>query len=274
MAVVTTPGFALRCYFSASPSSSSSSSSSSSPACYHHHSMSSRCRVLEESVVVDANKKGWNVDEVLFFWKSGRRKQIKFVTKKTRTPTNALSSATHDEEGYYVASNAAAAAAGAARRRRRRKTTTNDDGNNANNNNQEKEQHQCHYCERTASSRWYKNKTQCNACYNRTRRIRIKNDLQTHSCEICQTSSSVEWYRNKFTGAKTGRLCHSCYCRERATALDVRCAECRSENTSGNWAIPKTKGKFKPGDRLCNVCYRRELVSLKAEAEEESTSEG
>jgi len=274
MAVFTTPGFALRCYFSASPSSSSSSSSSSSPACYHHHSMSSRCRVLEESVVVDANKKGWNVDEVLFFWKSGRRKQIKFVTKKTRTMMNVLSSATHDEEGYYVASNANAAAAGAARRRRRRKTTTNDDGNNANNNNQEKEQHQCHYCERTASSRWYKNKTQCNACYNRTRRIRIKNDLQTHSCEICQTSSSVEWYRNKFTGAKTGRLCHSCYCRERATALDVRCAECRSENTSGNWAIPKTKGKFKPGDRLCNVCYRRELVSLKAEAEEESTSEG
>jgi len=54
---------------------------------------------------------------------------------------------------------------------------------------------------------------------------------------------------------------------------DVRCAECRSEKTSGNWAIPKTKGKYKPGDRLCNVCYRRELVSLKAEAEEESTSE-
>jgi hypothetical protein len=210
--------------------------------------------------------------EVLFFWKSERRKQIKFVRKKTRTTTNALSSATRDEEGYYVASNAAAAA-GAARRRRRRKTTTNDDSN-THNNNQEKEQHQCHYCERTASSRWYKNKTQCNACYNRTRRIRIKNDLQTHSCEICQTSSSVEWYRNKFTGAKTGRLCHSCYCRERATALDVRCAECRSEKTSGNWAIPKTKGKFKPGDRLCNVCYRRELVSLKAEAEEESTSEG
>jgi len=216
----TSKGFALRCYFSASPSSSSSSFS----ACYHH-SMS--FRVLEESSV--NAKRGWNV------------RWIKFVTKKTR-----------------------------------RKTTTNDDSNttnNNNNNNQEKEQHQCHYCERTASSRWYKNKTQCNACYNRTRRIRIKNDLQTHSCEICQTSSSVEWYRNKFTGAKTGRLCHSCYCRERATALDVRCAECRSEKTSGNWAIPKTKGKYKPGDRLCNVCYRRELVSLKAEAEEESTSE-
>ena len=243
----TSKGFALRCYFSASPSSSSSSFS----ACYHH-SMS--FRVLEESSV--NAKRGWNV------------RWIKFVTKKTRrrtttttTTTNAL---THDEEAYVAA------------RRRRRKTTTNDDSNttnNNNNNNQEKEQHQCHYCERTASSRWYKNKTQCNACYNRTRRIRIKNDLQTHSCEICQTSSSVEWYRNKFTGAKTGRLCHSCYCRERATALDVRCAECRSEKTSGNWAIPKTKGKFKPGDRLCNVCYRRELVSLKAEAEEESTSE-
>ena len=137
---------------------------------------------------------------------------------------------------------------------------------------------QCHYCDRTASSRWYKNKTQCNACDNRARRIRIKNDLQTHSCEMCQTSSSVEWYRNKFVGGKTGRLCHSCYCRERATALDVRCAQCQNERTSGNWAIPKNKGKFKHGDRLCNACYRRELVSLKVEArgEEEkiTTSEG
>ena len=137
---------------------------------------------------------------------------------------------------------------------------------------------QCHYCDRTASSRWYKNKTQCNACYNRARRIRIKNDLQTHSCEMCQTSSSVEWYRNKFVGGKTGRLCHSCYCRERATALDVRCAQCQNERTSGNWAIPKNKGKFKHGDRLCNACYRRELVSLKVEARREeekiTTSEG
>jgi hypothetical protein len=137
---------------------------------------------------------------------------------------------------------------------------------------------QCHYCDRTASSRWYKNKTQCNACYNRARRIRIKNDLQTHSCEMCQTSSSVEWYRNKFVGGKTGRLCHSCYCRERATALDVRCAQCQNERTSGNWAIPKNKGKFKHGDRLCNACYRRELVSLKVEARGEgekiTTSEG
>ncbi|CAL6360323.1 unnamed protein product [Bathycoccus prasinos] len=118
------------------------------------------------------------------------------------------------------------------------------------------------------------NKTQCNACYNRARRIRIKNDLQTHSCEMCQTSSSVEWYRNKFVGGKTGRLCHSCYCRERATALDVRCAQCQNERTSGNWAIPKNKGKFKHGDRLCNACYRRELVSLKVEArrEEEITT--
>ena len=137
---------------------------------------------------------------------------------------------------------------------------------------------QCHYCDRNASSRWYKNKTQCNACYNRARRIRIKNDLQTHSCEMCQTSSSVEWYRNKFVGGKTGRLCHSCYCRERATALDVRCAQCQNERTSGNWAIPKNKGKFKHGDRLCNACYRRELVSLKVEARGEgekiTTSEG
>ena len=137
---------------------------------------------------------------------------------------------------------------------------------------------QCHYCDRTASSRWYKNKTQCNACYNRARRIRIKNDLQTHSCEMCQTSSSVEWYRNKFVGGKTGRLCHSCYCRERATALDVRCAQCQNERTSGNWAIPKNKGKFKHEDRLCNACYRRELVSLKVEARREeekiTTSEG
>lgn len=137
---------------------------------------------------------------------------------------------------------------------------------------------QCHYCDRNASSRWYKNKTQCNACYNRARRIRIKNDLQTHSCEMCQTSSSVEWYRNKFVGGKTGRLCHSCYCRERATALDVRCAQCQNERTSGNWAIPKNKGKFKHGDRLCNACYRRELVSLKVEARREeekiTTSEG
>ena len=137
---------------------------------------------------------------------------------------------------------------------------------------------QCHYCDRTTSSRWYKNKTQCNACYNRARRIRIKNDLQTHSCEMCQTSSSVEWYRNKFVGGKTGRLCHSCYCRERATALDVRCAQCQNERTSGNWAIPKNKGKFKHGDRLCNACYRRELVSLKVEARREeekiTTSEG
>ena len=83
---------------------------------------------------------------------------------------------------------------------------------------------------------------------------------------MCQTSSSVEWYRNKFVGGKTGRLCHSCYCRERATALDVRCAQCQNERTSGNWAIPKNKGKFKHGDRLCNACYRRELVSLKVEA--------
>ena len=137
---------------------------------------------------------------------------------------------------------------------------------------------QCHYCDRNASSRWYKNKTQCNACYNRARRIRIKNDLQTHSCEMCQTSSSVEWYRNKFVGGKTGRLCHSCYCRERATALDVRCAQCQNERTSGNWAIPKNKGKFKHGDRLCNACYRRELVSLKVESRREeekiTTSEG
>ena len=137
---------------------------------------------------------------------------------------------------------------------------------------------QCHYCDRTASSRWYKNKTQCNACYNRARRIRIKNDLQTHSCEMCQTSSSVEWYRNKFVGGKTGRLCHSCYCRERATALDVRGTQCQNERTSGNWAIPKNKGKFKHGDRLCNACYRRELVSLKVEARREeekiTTSEG